>query len=312
MKEESADIAKNVLWKGILRMSGELGFAACGCAMIEPLGGSIEEERYLEAEAEGHFGKMDYLKRNVDKRMDPSLLLSDAKSVVVFLAPFSSGGPCTTSDGLKISEFALGLDYHTVIKEKLYRIASFIEETSGEKKSCRVFTDSAPVMERAWAIRAGLGFIGKNNFLISPTAGIKNFIGVIITKSVLPYSDKIVPNGCGQCTRCLEACSQKALYAPFKIDASKCLSYKTIEAPAEVADRGRTDWIFGCDDCMDACPYNRFNKAGWMEFSLNRKFLEGCTKDYWKVISEEEFKEQFKTSPLFRAGLEKLRKNIKQ
>ena len=309
MKEVLQNIPKEELWKGIVKMSEELGFADCGCTKVVPLDGSREAKRYLEARKCGQFGKMEYLNRNVDKRMDPSLLLPDAKSVIVFLAPFGGSASCRTQDGLKFSEFALGEDYHRIIKDKLYRITSFIGE------GCRVFTDSAPVMERAWAVRAGLGFIGKNNFLISPKAGVKNFIGIILTKFELPYTDKEVKNGCGQCTRCLDACSQKALYAPFKVDASKCLSYKTIEEPLDGADNGRTidfkeKWVFGCDDCMNACPWNRFNKEGWKEFSSNREFLEGCSADFWNGISEEEFKERFKDTPLMRAGLEKMRKNI--
>lgn len=306
---------KTELWDGILKMSEELGFADCGCARVSPLDGSPEAKRYLEAEESGHFGKMEYLKRNVDKRMDPALLLPDAKSVIVFLAPFYSGGYSLSTDGLKISEYALGEDYHTTIKEKLYKIVALIEEATGERKSCRVFTDSAPVLERAWAVRAGIGFTGKNNFLISPKAGIKNFIGVILTRSELPYTDKTVPNGCGQCTKCLDACTQKALYEPFKVNASKCLSYKTIEEPLEGADKGRTKdfsekWIFGCDDCMNACPWNKFNKEGWKEFSSKKALLEGLTREKWEEMTEEKFKEMFTGSPLERAGLDKIRQNI--
>ena len=317
MKENSALIAKaDELWNGIQKMARELGFADCGCARIVHLDGSPEAKRYQEAEKNGQFGKMEYLSRNVDKRMDPSLLLPGAKSVIVFLAPFSSAeGFCQTKDGLKFSEYALGEDYHKIIKDKLYRIVSLIEENTGEKKSCRVFTDSAPVMERAWALRAGLGFIGKNNFLISPKAGIKNFLAVILTKAELPYTDKTVPNGCGQCTKCLDACTQKALYEPFKVNASKCLSYKTIEEPLEGADKGRTKdfsekWIFGCDDCMNACPWNRFNKEGWKEFSSKKALLEGLTREKWEKMTEGDFKEMFTGSPLERAGLDKIRQNI--
>ena len=315
MNSAERNISKEDLWKGILKMSEELGFADCGCAAVVPLDGSREAKRYLEAEESGHFGKMEYLKRNVDKRMDPALLLEGAKSVIVLLAPFSSGGCSLSSDGLKISEYALGQDYHIAIKERLYKIVAFIEEAMGEKKSCRVFTDSAPVLERAWAVRAGIGFIGKNNFLISPKAGIKNFIGVILTKSELPSTDKTVPNGCGQCTRCLDACSRKALYEPFKVNASKCLSYKTIEEPLEGADKGRTKnisekWIFGCDDCMNACPWNRFNKEGWKEFSSKKALLEGLTREKWEKMTEGDFKEMFTGSPLERAGLDKIRQNI--
>lgn len=311
------EVSKEELWEGIRTLAADLGFADCGCARVVPLSGSREEGRYLEAGQMGHFGKMEYLKRNVDKRMDPTLLLEGAKSVIVFLAPFG-GESLVTDDGLKISTYAVGEDYHKVIKDKLYHIVSFIEEMCGQKKICRVFTDSAPVMERSWAVRAGLGFIGKNNFLISPKAGIKNFLGVIITAAELPYSDKTAENACGQCTRCLDACTRKALYAPFRIDASKCLSYKTIEEPLEdtgEADKGRTEditpkWIFGCDDCADACPWNRFNKPGWSEFSSNREFLQKCNRDFWNRIGEEEFQRLFKDTPLLRAGLAKIRKNI--
>ena len=171
------------------------------------------------------------------------------------------------------------------------------------------------MLERAWAVRAGIGFTGKNNFLISPKAGIKNFIGVILTRSELPYTDKTVPNGCGQCTKCLDACTQKALYEPFKVNASKCLSYKTIEEPLEGADEGRTKdfsekWIFGCDDCMNACPWNKFNKEGWKEFSSKKALLEGLTREKWEEMTEEKFKEMFTGSPLERAGLDKIRQNI--
>lgn len=311
------NINQEELWAGIQKMSEDLGFADCGCARIAPLSGSRDEGRYLEAGQMGHFGKMEYLKRNVDKRMDPSLLLEGAKSVIVFLAPFG-GESLTTEDGLRYSSYALGADYHKIIRDKLYLIVAYIEKLYGKRKICRVFTDSAPVMERSWAVRAGLGFIGKNNFLISPKAGVKNFLGVIITAAELPYSDKTAENACGQCTRCLDACTRKALYAPFRIDASKCQSYKTIEEPlddTEEADNGRTEtfsqkWIFGCDDCADACPWNRFNKPGWREFSSNREFLKTCNREFWNNITEEEFLDLFKDTPLLRPGLAKIRKNI--
>ena len=316
LEKQTQTIGKEELWHRICTMAEGLGFAHWGCTPVRTLAGSREECRYFEAREMGHFGKMEYLKKNVEKRMDPALLLPGARSIIVFLAPFASKeGACTAPQGLKYSEFALGKDYHQVIKDRLYRIAELIEEACMEKKSCRVFTDSAPVMERAWAVRAGLGFIGKNNFLISPKAGIKNFIGVIITKSELPYSDKEVENGCGQCTRCLDACSRKALYAPYKVDASKCLSYKTIEEHDEGADNGRTEkgaekWVFGCDDCMNACPWNRFNKPGWEEFSSNRDLLKRCSREFWANLTEEEFRRIFKDSPLFRAGLEKMKNNV--
>ena len=324
-------ISKEELRERIRLLAEELGFADVGFARVHSLTDSVEENRFLEAERLGHFGRMEYLSRNFDKRMDPSLLLEGAKSVIVFLVPFSSA---TDSDNpnrsghlrLKISQYAYGTDYHTVIKNKLYKIAELLKNEAGANS--RVFTDSAPVMERAWGVRAGLGFIGKNNFLISPKVGIKNFIGIIITTAELPNSEILYPSiGCGNCTRCLEACSQKALYAPNKIDASKCLSYKTIEEPLqteaemencpdsikkeESGESGTAEkWIFGCDDCMNACPWNRFNRPGWKEFNVNRKLLENSTEEFWNNMSEEEFNALFKDSPLKRAGLKKIKYNL--
>lgn len=324
-------ISKEELRERIRLLAEELGFADVGFARVHSLTDSVEENRFLEAERLGHFGRMEYLSRNFDKRMDPSLLLEGAKSVIVFLVPFSSA---TDSDNpnrsghlrLKISQYAYGTDYHTVIKNKLYKIAELLKNEAGANS--RVFTDSAPVMERAWGVRAGLGFIGKNNFLISPKVGIKNFIGIIITTAELPESERLSSSiGCGNCTRCLEACSQKALYAPNKIDASKCLSYKTIEEPLqteaemencsdsikkeESGESGTAEkWIFGCDDCMNACPWNRFNRPGWEEFNVNRKLLENSTEEFWRNMSEEEFNALFKESPLKRAGLKKIKYNL--
>ncbi|MBO4692289.1 MAG: tRNA epoxyqueuosine(34) reductase QueG [Bacteroidales bacterium] len=315
-------ISKEELKERIRLLALELGFADVGFAKVHSLTDSVEESRFLEAERLGHFGRMEYLSRNFDKRMDPSLLVEGAKSVIVFLAPFSSPmdsvntNPCGHTR-LKVSQYAYGTDYHTVIKNKLYVIAQLLKNEVGA--TSRVFTDSAPVMERAWGVRAGVGFIGKNNFLISPKVGIKNFIGIIITTAELPQSEILSPSvGCGSCTRCLDACSQKALYAPNKIDASKCLSYKTIEEPLPAEPdsnsmakmSGCEKWIFGCDDCMNACPWNRFNRPGWEEFQVNRKLLENSTEEFWNNMGEEEFNTLFKDSPLKRAGLKKIKFNL--
>ncbi|MBR5907266.1 MAG: tRNA epoxyqueuosine(34) reductase QueG [Bacteroidales bacterium] len=320
-------ISKDELKERIRLLARELGFADVGFARVHSLTDSVEENRFLEAERLGHFGRMEYLSRNFDKRMDPSLLLEGAKSVIVFLVPFSSAidsdNPNHSGHSrLKISQYAYGTDYHTVIKNKLYKVAELLKNEAGAKS--RVFTDSAPVMERAWGVRAGVGFIGKNNFLISPKVGIKNFIGIIITTAELPQSETLSPSaGCGSCTKCLEACSQKALYAPNKIDASKCLSYKTIEEPLpaepDSSSMPKTSggekcaaekWIFGCDDCMNACPWNKFNRPGWEEFQTNRKLLENSTEEFWRNMSEEEFNSLFKDSPLKRAGLKKIKYNL--
>ncbi len=338
----------------IRKLALQIGFADMGCAKAQRL--SFEAERFMQAQQQGFFGQMEYLKRNFEKRTDPTLLVEGAKSVLVFLAPFGSGkieskptGNIAGSSTLKISEFAYGADYHTVIKERLNRVAYFIDSTVNSEHNtaaetvaatlnttpnfkkyksltCRVFTDSAPIMERAWAVKAGLGFIGKNNFLISPTCGVKNFIGIIITTvEIEPYAQqkesKATEQRCGKCTLCIEACSQKALFAPRSIDARKCLSYKTIEEPLGDSDNksrqpvaATEKWIFGCDCCMNVCPWNRFNKEGWSEFRSNYQLLstKGATAEFWRALTEEQFKTLFGTTPLMRAGIKKIINNIER
>ena len=326
------------LYEKIKKRALELGFADFGCARAQALNGA-ETSHYHSALSQGFFGEMDYLARNTDKREDPTLLLPGAKSVLVFLIPFSflsdsssSDSPASFDDSsayqkkLKISEFALGTDYHTVIKERLYKVAELLDG------KFRVFTDSAPIMERAWAVRAGLGFIGKNNFLISRKCGVKNFIGIILTTVDLPYyepSKKIneseILDVCGNCSRCIDACSQKALFDARKIDARKCLSYKTIEKPLSEEGENETiennfGWIFGCDDCMNACPWNRLNLKGWEEFHKNASLLRsapgsselapGETPQWWQNLTQEEFDKLFSDSPLKRAGLKKIVHNL--
>ena len=338
------------LYDKIDKLAHNLGFADWGCAKAT----SLEREMrwFQKAQERGFFGEMDYLNRNSEKRQDPTLLLEGAKSVMVFLVPFSYHSHNRKNDNsLKVSEFALGEDYHTVIKNRLNQIANCIdlyliennpsmseitENPYLRKKyfapnfdkykslSCRVFTDSAPVMERAWAVRAGLGFIGKNNFLISRSCGVKNFIGVIITTAELPYSEEYPDEergeNCGKCTQCIDACSCKALFAPREIDARKCLSYKTIEAPVNKSCcmefstqcENVSGWIFGCDECMNACPWNKFNREGWREFHSLAEVIEGEGKSpsWWMSLSEEKFNKLFAKSPLRRAGLQKIRENI--
>lgn len=318
------------LYAKIVKLSKELGFSDLGCAKPSQL--TLEEARYNKRQEKGYFGAMKYLRRNVEKRFDPSLLLPGCKSVIVFLAPFAKRvggrtikGGGNSERGGRISEYAQGVDYHVVIKKKLRTIATAIIEAGHKADAnnsskpceivcCRVFTDSAPILERAWAVRAGLGFIGKNNFLISPTCGIKNFIGIILTTAYLPYNEKVIEPSCGSCEKCLEACSQKALEAPYTLNATKCLSYKSIEAPLETLTEPYANphrWIFGCDDCTNACPYNSKNRPGWREFHSN-EVLNNFTKapsDFFQKLDPQEFERLFGNTPLKRAGLEKLRFN---
>ncbi len=338
------------LLEAIKKMAQNFSFIAVGCVKAERLDEEIE--RYQQMQKSGYFGKMDFLSRNEDKRFDPTLLVEGAKSILVFLAPFEYQSNKEEKQfyrdtEYKVSEYAYGADYHTVIKEKLNTIAYLIDlySTNRNKEEkdiidtsvfdnlkrykplySKVFSDSAPVMERAWAVRAGLGFIGYNNFLISKNFGVKNFLATIITKVELPYNKQIdSSNYCKSCKKCLQACTQGALFAPYKIDARKCLSYKTIEEPlVEISNKVEIErkeknskirrgekWIFGCDDCMNACPYNKFNIKGWEEFHSNAQILnENREKEWWLQMTEEDFNKIFKNSPLQRAGLKKIQDNI--
>lgn len=282
-----------------------LGFTAVGYAPALPL--QDEAARFADAMQQGYFAELGYLKRNIEKREDPRFLVEGAKSVLVFLAPYGNSSVAERANiteidfsncynlpeqpadlhkgGYKVAQYALGEDYHTVIKKRLNTILNFMKEKDSTI-SGRTFVDTAPVLERAWAVRAGLGFIGKNNFLISRECGVRNFIGVIISNFEIPpqrYEEcGIIPpkeweelcnkKYCGSCSRCIDACPTGALCSPYSLDANKCISYLTIESKGaspisnlEHADE-RNGWIFGCDACMNACPWNSRNKKGWSEF----------------------------------------------
>lgn len=301
--------------KQISDLSSNLGFADFGIAKAGEL--TYETEHYYYALHEGYFADMSYLSRNIEKRFNPQLLVEGARSVLVFLAPYGDALPLPDNSAGQppkgIAQYSLGEDYHTVIKNKLHLILTRIQELTNT--SGRVFTDSAPILERAWAVKAGLGFIGKNNFLISRKAGIRTIIGIIITETELPATEnQNQKNYCGTCSRCLDACPSGALCAPYKLDARKCISYHTIE------NRRLTDMIanhlplpnfngqyFGCDACMNACPWNRKNLSGWPEFLTRQELLAEATPQWWEKLSAEEFKKLFATSPLLRAGLENIR-----
>ena len=263
---------------------------------------------------------MDYLKRNVEKRFNPTLLVEGAKSVLVFLAPYSLPKNLEPPQG--IAQFALGEDYHIAIKEKLFTIMKRLQELFPEFQG-RAFTDSAPVMERYWAVEAGLGWIGKNNFLISRTCGIKNLIGVIICNLDIPATGEILPDkslhtkgSCGECTRCLIACPSGALCHPYSTDARKCISYHTIESRSlqdDVAAGKLPDFagaIFGCDRCLNSCPWNSANKEGWEVFHKNYGILSGKDNQWWEALTPEEFKKRFKDTSLQRGGLQNIKASI--
>ncbi|MEM7548166.1 MAG: tRNA epoxyqueuosine(34) reductase QueG [Bacteroidota bacterium] len=294
----------------IKEISSELGFSFCG----------ISKAEFLEEEApkledwlrKGYQGKMSYMEKHFDKRLDPTNLVPGAKSVISLLYNYFPKEELNQSDTYKISKYAYGKDYHFVIKEKLKLFLERIRNEIGEVEG-RVFVDSAPVMERAWAKKSGLGWIGKHSLLINKEQGSFFFLAEIISDLDLE-PDGPLKDYCGTCTRCMDACPTDAFPKPYELDASKCISYLTIELKDEIPSEftGKMgNWMFGCDICQDVCPWNRFSKPhNESAFKLHPE-LEGMTKSDWREMTEELFQKVFKKSPVKRTKLGGLRRNIK-
>lgn len=272
-------------------------------------------------------GKMSYMENHFDKRLDPTKLVPGAKSVISLLLNYYPAGITdkedeitdetdktegTESNRFKISKYAYGKDYHFVIKEKLKEFYQYISDEIGEVNG-RVFVDSAPVMDKAWAKKSGLGWIGKNTNIISPKEGSFFFIAELIVDLELEY-DHSIKDYCGSCTRCIDACPTDALFEPYKIDGSKCISYFTIELKENIPVEYHSklgNWIFGCDVCQDVCPWNRFSKPHHeAEFNPKNGILGMSNRD-WEEMTEEVFIKMFKDSPLKRPGFEGIKRNIR-
>jgi len=245
-------------------------------------------------------------------RLDPRKLVPGAKSVISLLLNYYPEDKQNTElDSYKISKYAYGKDYHKVIKAKLKELYEFIHTEIGEIGG-RVFVDSAPVMDKAWAKKSGLGWMGKNTNIINPKQGSFFFIAELIIDLELDY-DGPMKDYCGSCTRCIDACPTDALIAPYQIDASKCISYFTIELRENIPYEYHNklgNWIFGCDICQDVCPWNRFSKPNHEpEFAQTNNILE-MTKSDWDEITEDVFVKLFKDSPLKRTGFEGMKRNV--
>jgi epoxyqueuosine reductase len=255
-------------------------------------------------------GQMSYMENHFDKRLNPTLLVDDAKSVVSLLLNYYPE-ELQNPDSYKISKYAYGQDYHFVIKEKLKEFLFSIQSTIGEV-SGRAFVDSAPVLDKAWAAKSGLGWIGKNSNLLTQKVGSFYFIAELIIDLDLDY-DNPTTDHCGTCTACIDACPTEAIVAPYVVDGSKCISYFTIELKENIPQemKGKfDDWAFGCDVCQDVCPWNKFSKAHSEPlFNPNPELLSMSKKD-WIEITEETFKAVFKNSPLKRAKFQGLKRNI--
>ncbi|TDO77977.1 epoxyqueuosine reductase [Flavobacterium chryseum] len=289
--------------------ANRLGFLACGISKA----GFLEEEapRLENWLNKNHHGQMAYMENHFEKRLDPTLLVDDAKSVVSLLLNYYP--PETQSqESFKISKYAYGQDYHFVIKEKLKELLFSIQENIGDV-SGRAFVDSAPVLDRAWAAKSGLGWIGKSGNLITQKVGSFYFIAELILDLDLEY-DHATTDHCGSCTACIDACPTQAIVAPHVIDGSKCISYYTIELKENIPYemKGKfDDWMFGCDTCQDVCPWNRFSKSHSEPlFNPNPEVLSFSKKD-WIEITEETFRSVFKNSPIKRTKFEGLKRNIK-
>jgi len=288
----------------------KLGFDACGISKANAL---IKEgahlKKWLDEERQG---EMKYLTNYFEKRTDPRKLVEGAKSVISVLLnyfPEKTQNP----DSPVVSKYAYGEDYHGVMKRKLKDLLVFIQQKIGPVHG-RVFVDSAPVLERAWAVRAGLGWIGKNGMLISRAHGSFVFLGELIVDMELEYNSNKINDYCGTCTQCIDACPTNAIIKPRVVDGSKCISYFTIEKkgdiPAEMKGQFQNR-LFGCDICQEVCPWNRKIKTSQVkEFQPSSDFLE-MTLDDWYDLSEEGFNNKFYNSALKRAKYKGLKRNLK-
>jgi epoxyqueuosine reductase len=292
----------------IKREAARLGFDFCGISKAE----FLEEEapRLEKWLKENKHGQMKYMENYFDKRLDPRLMVEGAKSVISLMYNYYPEQQ-QTAVGPKISKYAYGKDYHEVIKDKLNEFLNSIKEKIGDVNG-RVFVDSAPVLEKSWAAKSGLGWIGKNANLITKESGSFYFLAEMIIDIELEY-DGPMKDFCGTCTKCLDACPTEAIVAPYVVDGSKCISYLTIELkeniPAEF--KGKMDnWAFGCDVCQDVCPWNSFSKAHREPLFTNKTLLQMSDKE-WHEMTEETFKVVFKGSAVKRTKYSGLKRNLK-
>jgi epoxyqueuosine reductase len=287
-----------------------LGFMSVGFAKADFLEeDAIRLESFLK---NNYHGKMSYLENHFDLRVDPRKLVPNAKSVITLLLNYYPN-ESQDIDSPKIAKYAWGMDYHDVIKEKLKALFAYINQHIGQIDG-RGFVDSAPVLERTWANKSGLGWIGKNGNLINKQAGSFFFIATLICDLELEPDPTFKTDHCGTCTRCIDACPTDAIIDNKKIDASKCISYLTIELKDQLipdAFEGKMDnWLFGCDVCQDVCPWNRFSKPHTEQAFKAHKEILNLSSQEWEALEESTFNTLFKHSPLKRSKWKGLQRNI--
>ncbi len=294
----------------VKQLALEQGFDYCGIAKAEQLDDdALKLEQWLK---NGMHGQMHYMANHFDLRIDPRKLLPEAKSVITLLLNYYPDQQQTHSD-VRISKYAYGMDYHNVIKQKLNAFLANLRLEIGDIVG-RGFVDSAPVLERAWAVKSGLGWVGKNGNLISKQSGSFFFIATLITDLSLTPDDAFAKDFCGTCTKCIDACPTEAILPNKVVDGSKCISYFTIELKDQLIPekmKGQFDnWAFGCDTCQDVCPWNRFSKPNQTKaFEPLQEILQFSLAD-WDELTEEQFKVIFKNSPIKRTKFVGIKRNL--
>ncbi|MDD2197280.1 MAG: tRNA epoxyqueuosine(34) reductase QueG [Bacteroidales bacterium] len=290
-------------------LAKHVGFDAYGVSSAGELTESINPfNRWISS---GMNGEMGYMERNADKRLDPTILVPNAKSVVSVLLNYFPGNPIISTKPPKISRYALSVDYHTVIKEMLWQLLDSLRKEFGTING-RAFVDSAPVLERAWAQKSGLGWIGKNSMLINPKIGSYTFLGELIVDADIEPSTNQVPNRCGSCTRCIDACPTGAIISPGNVDGRKCISYLTIEKKSPLTldeQKSLSGWCFGCDICQEVCPWNSKIEIQTLPSISPKKIVLEINEEELSVISEEKFTKTFSDTPVSRSGYNRFIQN---
>lgn len=288
-----------------------LGFSACGIARADRVSAE-EEERLRTWLARGMNADMAWMNNYLDKRLDPRLLMPGLQSIVSVAMSYAPARRLPEGEP-QIAAYALGQDYHEVVKDRLRQLAAFVYGAEGVKDAnCRVFVDSGPVLERYWAWQAGLGWIGKNRQLIIPQAGSMFFLGELFLDFPLDY-DHPMPNRCGRCSQCIDHCPTQALHASRLFDSARCLSYQTIENRhelSEVARKAMGSTIYGCDICQNVCPWNRFATPNVIPELQPCEELLGMTRERWKTLTIDDYRRIFRRSAVKRVKYEGLMRNI--
>lgn len=296
--------------KQIKEKAIELGFTACG---ISPAGFLADQKGHLESWLDaGMHGEMGYMARNMEKRLDPRLIFEGARSVVSVLLNYYPCQRQTDAHAPVLSKYAFGKDYHFVMKEKLRLLLQYIQEMI--PCNGRAFTDSAPVMDKAWAVRSGLGWIGKNTNLISVEHGSFFFVGELVLDIDLEPDEKMVRNHCGTCTRCIDACPTGAITEAYRVDARRCISYQTIELKGELDEglKGKfRNRVFGCDICQDVCPWNLKSEPHREVLFNPHPKLMGLSRKEWHEMDQSLFNELFLNSAVKRAKFSGMKRNLR-